>query len=364
MRKYDVKLVGEIRKKQHIENINGLNTIIKPIPDDDRVHVLDPRVLEIAKQKKKMFAERKKKSGFSLANERFRPDKVTYDLTTREINCEEKLIKILDDHMIDIFIYRPEGTENEKLPVMIYFHGGGWTAGDMKLYRNQMKLVSDLGNCVCVFPEYRVAPECPFPGPIDDCYETIRYVSIYADELNINKEKLMVAGDSAGGGLLFSCLYKDVEHLIKKGFGIYAGVDHTYYKNEDLYSWSYDEYPVIEEHAEFAHSRIDRIRLGSTGDSSKSLYLQGKINSDDPVVSAVYMSDEKVKELPPMVMAYSEYDFLRISDEYMTKRITELGVLCKAIRYAGCDHGFFDLLGTIPQAEELCYTLAEEINNY
>ena len=234
----------------------------------------------------------------------------------------------------------------------------------MKLYKNQMKLASDLGNCVCIFPEYRLAPECPFPGPIDDCYETIRYVSTHADELNINKEKLMVAGDSAGGGLLFSCLYKDVEHLIKKGFGIYAGVDHTYYKNEDLYSWSYDEYPVIEEHAEFAHSRIDRIRLGSTGDSSKSLYLQGKINSDDPIVSAVYMSDEKVKELPPMVMAYSEYDFLRISDEYMTKRMIELGVPCKAIRYAGCDHGFFDLLGTIPQAEELCYTLAEEINNY
>ena len=114
MRKYDVKLVGEIRKKQHIENINGLNTIIKPIPDDDRVHVLDPRVLEIAKQKKKMFAERKKKSGFSLANERFRPDKVTYDLTTREINCEEKLIKILDDHMIDIFIYRPEAAEEKR----------------------------------------------------------------------------------------------------------------------------------------------------------------------------------------------------------------------------------------------------------
>lgn len=202
---------------------------------------------------------------------------------------------------------------------MIYFHGGGWIAGDMKLYKNQMKLVSDLGNCVCIFPEYRLAPECPFLDLLMIVMKQSDMFLTHADELNINKEKLMVAGDSAGGGLLFSCLYKDVEHLIKKGFGIYAGVDHTYYKNEDLYGWSYDEYPVIEEHAEFAHSRIDRICLGSTGDSSKSLYLQGKINSDDPLVSAVYMSDEKVKELPPMVMAYSEYDFLRIGDEYMTK---------------------------------------------
>lgn len=364
MRKYDVHLVKRIQEKQHIENIDGLDTLIKPIPDDDRINVMDPRVLEIAKKKKEMFATRQKKTGFSLANERFRPDKVTYDLTTREINCEERLIKILDDHMIELFIYRPEGTENKTLPVMVYFHGGGWTAGDMKLYKNQMKLVSDLGECVCIFPEYRLAPECPYPGPIDDCYETIKYVVDNAESLHVDKNKLMVAGDSAGGGLLFSCLYRDVNHLIKKGFGIYPSVDHSSYENNKFYKWSYDQYPVIEEHREFVESRIDRIRLGTTGDSEKSLYLQGKVSCEDPRISAVYMDDEMVKQFPLMVMAYSEYDFLRVQDEYMCKHMRELGVSCKAIRYSGCDHGFFDLLGTIPQAEELCYVLAEEINNF
>ena len=362
MRKYDVNLVKRIQEKQHIENINGLNTLIKPIPDDDRMNVMDPRVLEIAKKKKEMFAQRQKKSGFSLVNERFRPDKVTYDLTIREIDCEERLIKILDDHMIELFIYRPECEQDKKLPVMIYFHGGGWTAGDMKLYKNQMKLVSDLGECVCIFPEYRLAPECPYPGPIDDCYETIEYVVAHADELNVDVDKLMVAGDSAGGGLLFSCLYRDKKHLIKKGFGIYPSVDHTSYENNEHYIWDYEQYPVIEEQKEYAHSRIDRIRLGTTGESEKSLYLQGKVPCDYPEISAVYMSDDMVKEFPPMVMAYSEYDFLRIGDEYMCKHMKDLGVDCKAIRYAGCDHGFFDLLGTIPQAEELCYVLAEEVN--
>ena len=52
-----------------------------------------------------------------------------------------------------------------------------------------------------------------------------------------------------------------------------------------------------------------------------------------------------------------------MGDEYFAKRIKNLSVPCKTIRYAGCDHGFFDLLGTIPQAEELCHTIADEINN-
>lgn len=366
MRKYDVNLVKTIQDKQHVENINGLDEIIKPIPDDDRKNVLDPRVLEIAKKKQTMFVERKKKKLFSLANERFRPDKVTYDLTIRNIIEDEQLIKINNDHMIEMFVYRPEGTENTKLPVMIYFHGGGWTAGDMKLYRNQMKLISDFGNCVCIFPEYRLAPECPYPGPVDDCYETIQHVVENADNLYVDKDKLMVAGDSAGGGLLFSCLYREFinkEHFIKKAFGIYPAVDHTDYKDENLYSWSYNMYPIIEEHKEFMKSRIDRIRLGSSGKAEDSLYLQGKVATNDPNVSAVYMSDEAIQSFPPTVIVASEYDFLRVGDEYFAKRIKNLSVPCKTIRYAGCDHGFFDLLGTIPQAEELCHTIADEINN-
>ena len=122
-------------------------------------------------------------------------------------------------------------------------------------------------------------------------------------------------------------------------------------------------YPIIEEHKELMKSRIDRIRLGSSGKSEDSLYLQGKIESNDPDVSAVYMSDEAIQSFPTSVIAVSEYDFLRVGDEYFAKRIKNLGGSCKIIRYAGCDHGFFDLLGTIPQAEELCHTLAEEIND-
>ena len=132
-RKYDKKLVDEIHRKEYVENVDGMDILFKPIPDDDRRHVMDPRLYATAEKKKAMFKQRAK-GGYSLLNERYRPDKVTYELTETEIETDERLISVNNDHMIDIFMYRRKDDEGKKLPVMIYLHGGGWTAGDIHLY--------------------------------------------------------------------------------------------------------------------------------------------------------------------------------------------------------------------------------------
>lgn len=158
---------------------------------------------------------------------------MTYDLTTVDIDIEERLIPINNDHMIDIYIY--QRTDDEGLrPAMIYLHGGGWTAGDMRLYANQMKYIAELSHAVVIFPEYRLAPECPYPGPIDDAKGTIEYVVNHAKELRIDVDRLMVAGDSAGGGLTNSCLILDQKHDIKKAFEIYPAVDSRNYLEQNL----------------------------------------------------------------------------------------------------------------------------------
>lgn len=361
MRKYDKNLVSQIKVKEYIKSVDGIDILMKPVPDDEREHVLDPRVLEIVKQKKTMFAKRSQK-GFRLSQERYRPDKVTYDLTTVDIDIEERLIPINNDHMIDIYIY--QRTDDEGLrPAMIYLHGGGWTAGDMRLYANQMKYIAELSHAVVIFPEYRLAPECPYPGPIDDAKGTIEYVVNHAKELRIDVNRLMVAGDSAGGGLTNSCLILDQKHDIKKAFEIYPAVDSRHYLEQKSYTWSYDAYPVIPEQEEYAKSRIDRIRKNMCGTEQDSLYLQGKTSFDNPVVSIVCASDEQLKGLPPVVVVASEYDFLRVSSDYFVKRLTELDKDVKSIRYLGCDHGFFDMLGTVVQAEDLCHLIAEEIKS-
>ncbi|MCH4223079.1 MAG: alpha/beta hydrolase [Solobacterium sp.] len=360
LRKYDKKLVQAIRDKQHVENIDGLDILMKPVPDDDRPHAMDPRVFEIASRKKKMFSSRAK-GGWKLSNERYRPDKVTYDLTTVPVSCDERLIRIDDDHMIDVYIYRREDDHENTLPVMIYFHGGGFTAGDMKLYANQMKLIAELAHATVVFPEYRLAPECPYPGPVNDGFGTIQWVIQHADELHVDPQKLMVAGDSAGGALTNSCLVKDEQEMIKKVFELYPACDSRDYRTVREYTWSYEQYPALPEQDEIAKSRIDRIKNSVGQTEEDNLYLQGKTKYSDPMVSILCASDDVLKRLPPIIIADSEFDYLRIQDEAFAQRLKSLGKDVKNIRYCGCDHGFLDMLGTVVQAEEICHTIAEEI---
>ena len=362
LRKYDRELVDAMRAKETVVHGDGIDILMKPVPDDDRPHAMDPRIYEIASMKKKMFSARAS-GGWKLSNERFRPDKVTADLTTVPISCREQLIRINEDHMIDVYLYRREDDAGERVPVMIYFHGGGFTAGDMRLYANQMKLISELSHAAVIFPEYRLAPECPFPGPIDDAFGTIQWAVDHADSLNLDVSRLMIAGDSAGGALVNACLLQDHAGMVKKAFELYPACDSRDYRNVEEYHWSYEEYPSLPEQEEIVRSRIDRIRNSVGQPEADSLYLQGKASYTDPLVSILCASDEALSKLPPIVIADSEFDYLRVQDEVFAQRLKKLGRDVRNIRYCGCDHGFLDMLGTVVQAEEICRTMAEEIRS-
>ena len=91
MRKYAKQLLDQIHAKEHVETVDGVPVLMKPVPDDDRPYVLDPRLLDVIRMKRKMFAQRAQK-GYRLSQERYRPDKVTEDLCTVEIDVDEKLI--------------------------------------------------------------------------------------------------------------------------------------------------------------------------------------------------------------------------------------------------------------------------------
>lgn len=361
MRKYDPALPQKIRDRQFVStHKNGMEILYKAIPDADGGNVLDPRLREIIEMKRKMFSTRAK-TGWTLSGERYRPDKVTYDLTTAEVEVTERLIPA-GDHMIDIYIYRPAQAQPGR-PVLVYLHGGGFTAGDMRLYANQMKLIAERSGAVVVFPEYRLAPECPFPGPIEDSWDAVRWVHDHAAEIGADPEKLVLAGDSAGGSLSAACVLQDTDGIVKKLIGIYPGWDVRDYHTLTEYTWSYEEYDVTEEDREFAYSRIDRIKSGmdKSDSSSNNLYLQGKTTADNPLVSLAAAGDEQLKRFPETLVIAAQYDYLTVGADYVAKRLHSLGVPVRLVHYLGTDHGFLDMLGTIVQSEELCWTLADEL---
>lgn len=353
-RQYDPALVALLREKQVTQQESGVTTLIKPVPDDARPHVLDPRVLEIAKQKKKLHEKITFAPKYSLWAQRYRPDKISYDLTQRKIYQNETLIPIQNDHYIDAFFYEADLKAQDRA-VIIFLHGGGFTAGDHTLYENAMKLIAEQSGALVVFPEYRLAPETPFPGGLTDAWGTIRWVCEHAQELRISGDKIMVAGDSVGGNLAAGCGILDDENIIRSLFLLYPAVDSTPLDKLSAYSWSYDLYPVVEEHREYAINRIDRIKNSG---GFEQYYLQGRTGYRDPLVSAVYY--DNLKKFPHTVIASAEYDFLRVSSDYFAALLLQNGVDVTNMHYQGCDHGFLDCLGIVPQAEEVALSIAEE----
>lgn len=106
-----------------------------------------------------------------------------------------------DNHAVPLFIYRSE-SQNEALPILYWVHGGGLVLGQAEQDEFMLKkFVNDM-NCVVVAVDYRLAPDHPFPTPLEDCYAGLEYVFDKAENLNIDIGHIVIGGASAGGGLV------------------------------------------------------------------------------------------------------------------------------------------------------------------
>ena len=102
---------------------------------------------------------------------------------------------------IPLRLYRPLPASAGALPVLVYFHGGGWVIGDLDTHDVLCRDLAMKSGCTVVSVDYRLAPEFAFPVPVDDCLAATRWVQQHATDLNVDPTRIAVGGDSAGGKL-------------------------------------------------------------------------------------------------------------------------------------------------------------------
>ncbi len=101
---------------------------------------------------------------------------------------------------VRVLVYLPTPVQ-QPLPTLLWLHGGGYIMGSAGAEDLTVKSIVSAIGCAAVSVDYRLAPETPHPGPIEDCYAALKWLSTHPDELGIDPKRIAVGGSSAGGGL-------------------------------------------------------------------------------------------------------------------------------------------------------------------
>jgi acetyl esterase len=228
------------------------------------------------------------------------------------------------------------------LPVLLAIHGGGFVLGRAQEFEYFcVEVVRELGIAVANV-EYRLAPETPFPGPLDDCYAALLHVSSRADELGVDPALLAVAGSSAGGGLAAGIVLRARDE---------GGPAIAY---QLLLSPALDDRSPssTEAGAPDADADADAAKE-STGALVWRYYLgPGYSGPADAAVSA-YAAPARAADLsglPPTSIATMEIDPVRTQGIEFALRLLDAGVSVELHSHPGTFHGSVEFAPTAPSS--------------
>lgn len=119
-----------------------------------------------------------------------------------KVACMEHFIsRDGDASSLKLVSYQPVRAAGAVRPAYLHLHGGGFICGSTDMDASRDEHLADVMNCVVVSVDYRLAPETVFPGAIEDCYAALKWLHSHASELGVDRGRIIVGGESAGGGL-------------------------------------------------------------------------------------------------------------------------------------------------------------------
>lgn len=238
------------------------------------------------------------------------------------------------DGAVGIRIYRNSSPVSEKLPVLVYFHGGGWTFGSLNSCAAVCDALARSGKVVVVGVNYRLAPEYPYPAPLTDCVAAFRYVCDHASEWGGDPARVSVGGDSSGGNLALGVA---LQEAMKGDAGMNpASVVAVY--------------PVLKAFAVPEDGSWSRYAKSYALDACQMEAFDAAYTAGNdsiarlPLVSPAMASDTLLEQLPPVLIINAERDILLDQGLEFASRLQQLGVRSRHELLPGAVH----LLVTLP----------------
>jgi acetyl esterase len=234
---------------------------------------------------------------------------------------------------IPVRIYVPTSDPGPR-PAVVYFHGGGWVIGDLETHDHTTRSLAAASGATVVSVDYRLAPENPFPAPLDDCLAALNWVATHGASIDVDPGRLAVAGDSAGGNLAaVAALEAHRAGLpLRLQLLVYPVTDGTMGK------------PSMDENAEGYF--LTKADMGWFWN-----HYMGQRDWTDPLASPLHAPDAELAGLAPALVMTAEYDPLRDEGEAYAERLQAAGVGVTVTRYDGVIHGFFSMGDFVPEGK-------------
>jgi acetyl esterase len=239
-------------------------------------------------------------------------------------DIEDKVFPVGPTGEVSVRIYRPTSAKGP-LPVVMYFHGGGWVLGSKNTHDRLLRDLVNGANAAFVFVNYTPSPEAQFPIPIEQVYTATKYVSEHGKDLGLDSSRLAIAGDSVGGNMtaVVTQLAKE-----RKGPAIRYQVMMYPVSDSSMTQPSYEE---------FADGPwLTKAAMAWFWDA----YAPNKADRTKTTASPLSATLEQLKGLPPALLIVDENDILRDEGEQYARKLIQAGVEVTPIRVLATHHDY------------------------
>lgn len=249
----------------------------------------------------------------------------------------------LTGNKISARLYKPFNTTQDMLPVVVYFHGGGFVLGTPTLSDSICEGLSYCAKCIVVSVDYRLAPEHPFPHGLQDSFEALNWVYHNAVALGIDKERIAVGGNSAGGNFaaVLAQASKDIVPVlchqvlffpvVNYGFDSTSVHDYAdgYFLSKTMMQWFWD------------------------------MYIPKHYDKKDPLISPLHA--HQLKHVCSATIITAEYDILRDDAHSYAHKLQAAGVPVTLKCWQDNIHDFILMPDKFPAANDAIIFAAQQL---